>query len=102
MPWFIKTERFTKSTLELSPKERAIFIDQHKSWVLQLQASGERISSGYLVNAESLPGGGGLLILQANSFQTARSLIEQDPMITNSLVTWYIQEWIPIAGGLLT
>ena len=27
---------------------------------------------------------------------TARKIIEEDPMIKNELVTWKLQEWIPI------
>lgn len=98
MPWFIKIEKFTPKTLELSVEDRKVFIDQHKSWVKKLKAMGKRISSGYLVDQNKTPGGGGVLIIKADSYEQAISIVHQDPMISKGLVTWELQEWIPIAG----
>ena len=101
MPWFIKTEEFTQSTLNLTSEERLYFLEKHKLWVRELNTAGKKISSGYLVNEKRLPGGGGLLVFEANSFQDALALIKEDPMISNGLVTWNLQEWIPVSGKLL-
>ncbi len=98
MPWFIKTEVFSSETLTLSPKKRKLYINMHKEWVLKLKNNGINISSGFLVNSEGIPGGGGLLILQADSFQSAKAIIETDPMILAGLVSWELQEWIPVIG----
>ena len=46
-----------------------------------------------------MPGGGGLLILEAKDYLTAKKIIENDPMIKNDLVNWDLQEWIPIVGN---
>ena len=100
MPWFIKTERFTEETLTLTPEERQLFLAKHKSWIIHLTRLGQSVYSGYLVDSKGIPGGGGLLILQANSYEEAISLIKRDPMIIHNLVTWRLQEWIPIAGAL--
>ncbi len=97
MPWFIKTEKFTPKTLSLFPKDRKAVVDKHIEWIMRLQASGTKIASGYLVNSFREPGGGGFLILKSNSLSEAKSLIEQDPIIIADLVTWDIQEWIPVA-----
>ncbi len=102
MPWFIKTERFTSHAMQLLPEKRQLYITEHVSWVSNLRASGERVASGYLINEKKLPGGGGLLFIKAKSFEDAKIIIEQDPMITNQLVTWVLQEWIPVAGDLIT
>tara|TARA_B100000700_G_C14852851_1_gene764799 strand:- start:216 stop:524 length:309 start_codon:yes stop_codon:yes gene_type:complete len=102
MPWFIKHERFTKETLNLPLKERRIFLKKHKSWVEKLDNTGQKISSGYLVDEKGKPGGGGFLIIQANSFSEALTCVKQDPMIINGLVTWHLEEWIPISGSLIT
>ena len=96
MPIFIKTEKFKAKILELSNNEREIFILKHKEWVKSISQSGYYIQSGYLVNEKNIPGGGGLLILEAKDYSTARKIIEEDPMIKNELVNWELQEWISI------
>ena len=96
MPIFIKTERFKDQTLELSKSERKKFLFMHKQWVIDIANSGHYIRSGYLINGEKMPGGGGLLILEAKDYLTAKKIIKNDPMIKNELVVWNLQEWIPI------
>ena len=101
MPLFIKTERFTNRTLKLTPKVRHQYLAKHKQWVEQLRDSGQTLSSGYLVNKKKEPGGGGVLVFEATCFDEAQSLIKQDPMIKNDLVSWELHEWIPVVGQLL-
>ncbi len=96
MPIFIKTEKFKDKTLELSHHERKKFLLMHKEWVKNISQSGHRIHSGYLIDENKIPGGGGLLIFEAKNYLKAKKMIEEDPMIKNDLVTWEIQEWIPI------
>ena len=100
MPWFIKTERFTDETLNLSPAERKQYLNKHCSWVNSLRGQGTKISSGYLINEKKLAGGGGFLIFEAESFKEAKSIVEQDPMISYGLVHWNLHEWVPIVGKL--
>ena len=99
MPIFIKTEKFKVETLNLSNSERRIFLSMHKEWVEEIRQSGNYIHSGYLINEKKMPGGGGLLIIEAKDYLSAQKIIEKDPMITNNLVTWELQEWIPINGS---
>ena len=96
MPIFIKTEKFKDKTLELSNSERKKFLLMHKEWVKSIIKCGHSIHSGYLINEKKIPGGGGLLIFEAKDYLTAKKVIEEDPMIKNKLVTWELQEWIPI------
>ena len=98
MPIFIKTEKFKDKTLELSNLERKKYLLMHKQWVQDISKSGHYIQSGYLINEKKMPGGGGLLIIEAIDYLTARKIIEEDPMIKNKLVIWELQEWIPING----
>ena len=98
MPTFIKTEKFKKNTISLTKSEKEKFISMHKDWVKSINKSGSYICSGYLVNKNKRPGGGGLLIFEAKDYLTAKKLISEDPMIKNKLVTWDLQEWIPISG----
>ncbi len=99
MPIFIKTEKFKKKTLDLSKSERKNFLLMHKEWVKKISQSGQYIHSGYLINENKIPGGGGLLIFEAKDYLTAKKIIENDPMIKHELVIWDLQEWIPIVGN---
>jgi len=99
MPIFIKTEKFKDKTLELSNIERKKFLLMHKEWVKDISRSGQYIHSGYLINEKKMPGGGGLLIIEAKDYLTAKKIIENDPMIKHELVIWDLQEWIPIVGN---
>ena len=99
MPIFIKTEKFKDKTLKLSNSERKKFLLMHKEWVKGITTSGHYIYSGYLINEKKSPGGGGLLILKAKDYLTAKKIIENDPMIKYELVIWDLQEWIPIDGS---
>ena len=99
MPIFIKTEKFKDKTLKLSNSERKKFLLMHKEWVKDIANSGNYIHSGYLIDEKKMPGGGGLLILEAKDYLTAKKIIENDPMIKNNLVIWDLQEWIPIDGS---
>jgi len=96
MPIFVKTEKFKVKTLKLSYEERKVFLLMHKEWVNSLIKSGNYIYSGYLTNEKKSPGGGGLLVLEAKNFSTAKKIVEHDPMIKNKLVEWKLEEWIPI------
>ena len=99
MPIFIKTEKFKDKTLELYNIERKKFLLMHKEWVKNISKSGHYIHSGYLINEKKVPGGGGLLILEAKDFITAKKIVENDPMIKYELVFWDLQEWISIDGS---
>jgi len=86
MPIFIKTEKFKDKTLKLSNIERKKFLLMHKEWVKDITKLGHYIHSGYLINEKKMPGGGGLLILEAKDYLTAKKIIEKDPFIKNNLV----------------
>ena len=100
MPFFIKTEKFTDKTKKLSIEERKVFLLMHKEWAEDLIESGAFILSGYLTNEMKKPGGGGVLILEANDYLEAKNVILNDPMIVNKLVTWELHEWNPIIKNL--
>ena len=99
MPIFIKTEKFKKETLKLSNSERKKFLLMHKQWVEDISKSGHYIHSGYLINEEKRPGGGGLLIFEAKDYLTAKKIIRNDPMIKHELVFWDLEEWVSINGS---
>ena len=95
MPWFIKREIFLRPYAELRPHLQA-----HRAWVEELRGRGGRISSGYLVDGDGQPGGGGLLLLEAEDFVSAEALIRQDPVVRSGLVDWSLHQWISAAGDL--
>jgi uncharacterized protein YciI len=95
VPWFIKQETFRRPYAELRPHLQA-----HRLWVEQLRQEGVRISSGYLVDGEGTPGGGGLLLLEAADHASADALIRQDPVVASGLVDWTLHQWIGAVGDL--
>jgi uncharacterized protein YciI len=95
MPWFIKQETFRDPYAALRPHLAA-----HRAWVAELRGQGVRISSGYLVDGQDQPGGGGLLLLEADDFASAAALIHQDPMVRSGGVDWSLHRWISVAGDL--
>jgi uncharacterized protein YciI len=95
MPWFVKQETFLRPYPEMKPHLRA-----HRTWVEQLRSGGTVLSSGYLVDGEGQPGGGGLLLIQAGSYAEAEALVLQDPMVCSGGVAWRLQEWRPSVGDL--
>ncbi|QNI53054.1 YCII-like domain protein [Synechococcus sp. BIOS-E4-1] len=101
MPWFIKTETFTQETAALPIEQKRPHLEAHRRWVMSQCDCGRRIHSGYLVDGEKRPGGGGLLIFEACSFEDACRWVQADPMIQSGLVTWQLQEWIQIGGDQL-
>ena len=75
-------------------------LEAHRRWVEQLRGQGQVLSSGYLVDGEGRPGGGGLLLLQAGDYSEAEALIQQDPMLLSGGVEWTLQQWRPAVGDL--
>ena len=100
MAWFIKSETFTAAFRALSGPERSGYLQAHRAWVAQQRAAGSPMASGFLVDGQRQPGGGGLLLLQASSYAEALALIQQDPLIAAGWVDWQLHEWIAAAGDL--
>ena len=98
MPWFIKTEIFTTTTAALPIEKRRPFLKAHQRWVEDERARGLIIRSGFLVDQDRRPGGGGLMIFEAASYAKALEWVQNDPMIRAGLVDWQLQEWIPVSG----
>jgi uncharacterized protein YciI len=95
MPWFIKQETFRQPYAAMRPHLAA-----HRAWVAELRGAGVRISSGYLVDSENRPGGGGVLLLEADDFAAAEALMREDPVVASGLVEWSLHRWISAVGGL--
>ena len=98
MAWFVKTETFTAFAAALSVEQRRPTLEAHRRWVSDEAAAGRRLRSGYLVDGDRQPGGGGLLMFEASSFADALAWVQNDPMIRDGLVDWQGQEWIPVSG----
>lgn len=95
MPWFVKTETFLQPHAAMRPH-----LEAHRAWVEELRRRGVVISSGYLVDGQGRPGGGGLLLLQAEDYPSAEALVRDDPMVRSGGVAWQLQEWRPAVGDL--
>ena len=95
MPFFVKTELFCRPYHEMKP-----YLDAHRLWVHRLRAEGVVLCSGYMVDGQDLPGGGGMLLMQATDYSAAQALIHQDPMLLSGGVRWTLQRWCPVVGDL--
>lgn len=96
--WFCKTETF-KPSLPF-PKIKP-HLDAHSKWAEGLRASGKTcIVSGYRVDSNGKPGGGGLMFLAAKSYEEAYELVSNDPLIVNGCVDWELNGWIGQVGGI--
>ena len=93
MPFFVKTELIKQEYLSNNDLKRKI-INEHINWIKKLKKEGINIKSGFLIDELKRPGDGGLLILEINNYKNALKLIKNDPMITNDLVEWKLNEWV--------
>ena len=93
MPFFVKTEIIKKEYIINNELKRKI-INEHIDWIKKLKKDGINVKSGFLVDELKRPGDGGLLILEINNYKNALEIIKNDPMITNNLVDWKLNEWV--------
>ena len=93
MPFFVKTEIIKKQYLINNDLKKTI-ITEHINWIKTLKKEGINIKSGFLIDEFKRPGDGGLLILETNNYKKALEIIKNDPMITNDLVEWKLNEWV--------
>eukprot|EP00560_Eucampia_antarctica_P007761 CAMPEP_0197827096 /NCGR_PEP_ID=MMETSP1437-20131217/3960_1 /TAXON_ID=49252 ORGANISM="Eucampia antarctica, Strain CCMP1452" /NCGR_SAMPLE_ID=MMETSP1437 /ASSEMBLY_ACC=CAM_ASM_001096 /LENGTH=222 /DNA_ID=CAMNT_0043427825 /DNA_START=368 /DNA_END=1036 /DNA_ORIENTATION=- len=93
--WFVKTEQFKKPFPQVKP-----YLDDHRSWVSKLRAEGYCITSGYRVDSEGKPGGGGMMFFTAKSYDDALALVKNDPLVANECVDWRLNGWIAEVGDV--
>jgi len=93
--WFVKTETFCQPFSVVKPH-----LEAHREWVAEMRAAGTVITSGYRVDNEGRPGGGGLMFFQAADYAEAELLVRRDPLVVNGCVDWTLNEWIAEVGGL--
>ena len=95
--WFVKTETFKESLTFPTIKPH---LEAHKEWVAGLRSGGMTVTSGYRVDAQGRPGGGGLMLFAAQDYEAAQGIVEQDPLVANSCVDWQLNRWIPEVGDI--
>ena len=98
MPFFVKTEIIKKEYLINIDLKRKI-IKEHINWIKKLKKKGINIKSGFLIDELKRPGDGGLLIIEMKNYKNALKIIKNDPMITNNLVEWKLNEWVDSNQG---
>ena len=99
--WFVKTEQFCKPFPEVKPH-----LEDHRAWVRSLREQHEEtgtpqnIVSGYRVDENDRPGGGGLMIFAAENYAAALELVKCDPLVANECVDWQLNKWIAETGDI--
>ncbi|KAL7432824.1 hypothetical protein ACHAXM_003464 [Skeletonema potamos] len=97
MKWFIKTEQFCKPYPQVKP-----YLEAHREWVRSLREHTEQqiVVSGYRVDENDKPGGGGLMIFAAQDYDSAEAFVKNDPLIKNECVDYQLNRWIPETGDI--
>ncbi len=102
MHWFVKTEQFCKPYPEVK-----LHLEAHRAWVRALREQSSTneehtvpIVSGYRVDENDKPGGGGLMIFAAKDYKAAEEFIRNDPLIINECVDWQLNKWIAETGDI--
>ncbi len=119
MQWFVKTEQFCKPYPEVKPH-----LEAHREWIRSIRRNHRAarndddddaahdagtahvnvgqptVVSGYRVDSENKPGGGGLMIFSAENYRAAEEFVRQDPLIANGCVDWELARWIPETGDI--
>lgn len=96
-PWFVKTETFKQA---LSFPQIRPHLEAHKTWVAGLRAEGQCITSGYRVDADGAPGGGGLMLFAAEDYAAAEEIVQCDPLVANGCVDWQLNQWVADVGDV--
>jgi uncharacterized protein YciI len=83
MPWFVKIEKgiVDKTTFDQ-------YVPAHQNYVRHLVAQGYKAKTGYWGDF-----GGGMLLFEADSLDTAKAIVAQDPLIENNCVEYELHEW---------
>ncbi|KAL7540141.1 hypothetical protein ACHAWF_006606, partial [Thalassiosira exigua] len=100
LEWFVKTEQFCKPFPEVKPH-----LEAHRAWVRSLREQNNQqqqtIVSGYRVDENDRPGGGGLMIFAAKNYVAAEEFVRKDPLIANECVDWQLNKWIAETGNII-
>ncbi|GAA6623929.1 YciI family protein [Scytonema sp. NUACC26] len=83
MPWFVKIEE--------GKVEKPIFdqyVPAHKAYVQELIAKGHKAKTGYWAQR-----GGGMMVFEAASMDEAQAIVDSDPLVQNSCVSYKLYEW---------
>ncbi len=83
MPWFVKIE---KGIVEKPEFDR--YVPAHIAYVRDLIEKGHKAKSGYWGER-----GGGMLLFEADSLSSAKTIVAQDPLIMNGCVEYELHEW---------
>ncbi|MBR8830634.1 MAG: hypothetical protein N5P05_000865 [Chroococcopsis gigantea SAG 12.99] len=83
MPWFVKIE---KGIVEKPQFDQ--YVSAHKAYVKELIEKGHKAKSGYWGER-----GGGMLLFEADSLESAKTIVAQDPLIVNRCVEYELHEW---------
>lgn len=93
--WFVRTEQFCQPFPVVKPH-----LEAHRQWVTAQREAGYPVTSGYRVDAEGRPGGGGLMLFRAASHEAAVAFVAEDPLVANRCVDYQVNRWIAEVGDI--
>lgn len=74
------------------PEQAAAMLPAHLEHQVRLEKAGIMFGAGPLMNEDGSPGGG-LIVIRAESFEHARSIVDEDPMHKAGLRTYTVRRW---------
>jgi uncharacterized protein YciI len=83
MPVFVKIE---EGIVDKTIFDR--YVPEHKIYVKELIAKGHKARTGYWAEF-----GGGMLLFEASSFEEAKKIVAEDPLVRNGCVNYQLHEW---------
>jgi uncharacterized protein YciI len=91
----VRTEQFCQPFPVVKPH-----LEAHRQWVTAQREAGYPVTSGYRVDAEGRPGGGGLMLFRAASHEAAVAFVAEDPLVANRCVDYQVNRWIAEVGDI--
>jgi hypothetical protein len=79
--------------VSMSPDEMRPHVDEHKSWIADLESSGKLFLAGPFLDDDFRFSGAGMMVLRAASLHEAKELVDADPFHANGIRTYRLVPW---------
>ena len=101
---FLRKKMFVMIRHPLKTELAKIHFKDHLNWVIDMEKSGKVFCSGPFVESKATEGrpgspAGGMTIVRAANKDEAIELVNTDPYVINSVVSFEMKEWLVMEGG---
>ena len=101
---FLRKKMFVMIRHPLKNELAKFHFKDHLNWVIEMEKEGKVFCSGPFVESKATEGrpgspAGGMTIVRAASKEEAIELVNTDPYVINSVVSFEMKEWLVMEGG---